>query len=1209
METQTQNSFKTGKHLLISLFILAIVAFGIVNANNKQKASADNPTFFFSASSDCTSVAASLTKPVGSTNLYLCVDGDNEGTGLLGAEVNIAYPVSLANIDSADAICNDNAFDTCINLSESGTIKFLAASGPASEDGKPVTKQIRLATITMDLLATGTANFTFSAAQVINENEDVETRNGANLIINIGVLPTCGNGTIDTGEECDGTKLGGGTCVSRGYDKGTLTCTASCTFNESACTKTAASICGDGKCDSGETAVTCPADCSAVLANCGNGAVETGEQCDDGNANNGDGCDSVCMNEGAAPVTPSATCGNGTIETGEECDGSNFGGKTCLNTNQGTGTLVCAGSCKINYLGCSDFPNNTCPNGIVEPGEECDDNNSAVGDGCDATCQSETEAASAPAPVPGAKTLSSVSAGTKFPISSVTPGSSSEIFAFAHYTDGSSESITSCFPCPTHAGDTRDGTTVYSSGGPASFSANFLNVSSGANAGDTVSFRAIYKGITSNTVSLPVTVSAPVTPPVVAPVASATEEGVAAPGEGEGEGVAAPGEGEGEGEGVAAPGEGEGEGVAAPGEGEGEGEGEGVAAPGEGEGEGTAIHPAPSAPTEAEITQSAASVILQQETLTQAGLDIPNLDTADKELTKKILAKCEGFSNQTDSDSDGLSDRTECYLLTDPNNQDTDGDGCWDGDEMNQFSTNPLAGDCNVEYKIDQGVVINDPQPGWVIPKVRVSGIAPKDSYYVSATAFPAEYKKLTAITDAIGELMTDKNDDAVKNLQSKIYDLDSLTSSYSDEYAYAELSSPIDSLRAKVEMIKTTEDLADTTDINEKEQAIDNSNLQENIDDINSVLERPAYLGSASDLGDAAIGGQLAKSFHLTPDIILTDKKPYDVVAIATVPGGTKSSAPVRFSIDNTLAAAGKPNPRTIGGEAIPSDAISMGNIFINGVKAEDGATIQLEIKDQKPTISGDSQYGSQVFAVWESIVLASSVISDSEQGAFDIQAPRNLEINTGHKITLYAVKADDTGTKMRSEDVNVYFRVKTEAFPLGLFLWITGITLTLILLIFFLRKRLRKKEDTGKEEVSEQLMEAEKAFEQPEMPEVIAATPPARTPLEAAEGGEVREPDEESISEQMPAEEIAHEEAEEMKEEIRPEESVIEKPMEKQAPKTTWTMSDWVGQAESPIAETSAEPAQEEYPEKEQETPADFTQPVSEAKEVSAKNQQLNN
>ena len=47
----------------------------------------------------------------------------------------------------------------------------------------------------------------------------------------------CGDGVIYTGvEQCEGTNLGGQTCVSQGFTGGTLSCTASCTFDTSACT-------------------------------------------------------------------------------------------------------------------------------------------------------------------------------------------------------------------------------------------------------------------------------------------------------------------------------------------------------------------------------------------------------------------------------------------------------------------------------------------------------------------------------------------------------------------------------------------------------------------------------------------------------------------------------------------------------------------------------------------------------------------------------------------------------------------------------------------------------------------------------------------------------------------------------------------------------------------------------------------------------------
>ncbi len=56
-----------------------------------------------------------------------------------------------------------------------------------------------------------------------------------------------------------------------------------------------------------------------VAPACGNGFVESGEECDDGNTDDGDGCSSTCEIESTGPV-----CGNGIVETGEECDDGNL---------------------------------------------------------------------------------------------------------------------------------------------------------------------------------------------------------------------------------------------------------------------------------------------------------------------------------------------------------------------------------------------------------------------------------------------------------------------------------------------------------------------------------------------------------------------------------------------------------------------------------------------------------------------------------------------------------------------------------------------------------------------------------------------------------------------------------------------------------------------------------------------------------------------
>ncbi|MCX6800557.1 MAG: hypothetical protein NT091_05430, partial [Candidatus Falkowbacteria bacterium] len=70
------------------------------------------------------------------------------------------------------------------------------------------------------------------------------TQNGSvNVTANI---IGCGNNIIENAEECDGTALGGQTCLSRGFFGGTLSCQASCAFNTSSCSTAPPTSSGGG---------------------------------------------------------------------------------------------------------------------------------------------------------------------------------------------------------------------------------------------------------------------------------------------------------------------------------------------------------------------------------------------------------------------------------------------------------------------------------------------------------------------------------------------------------------------------------------------------------------------------------------------------------------------------------------------------------------------------------------------------------------------------------------------------------------------------------------------------------------------------------------------------------------------------------------------------------------------------------------------------
>ena len=158
--------------------------------------------------------------------------------------------------------------------------------------------------------------------------------------------------------------------------------------------------CDDGPSNSDTTPDACRTDCRR--AHCGDGTLDSGEECDDGNVLACDGCDPLCKLEtghlcGDGEVDPTCNeecdngpanadtadacrttcrlprCGDGIKDSTEECDDGNF-----------VGCDGCSPSCRIETgLVCGD--------GVAEAGcgETCDDGNLASRDGCSATCVAE----------------------------------------------------------------------------------------------------------------------------------------------------------------------------------------------------------------------------------------------------------------------------------------------------------------------------------------------------------------------------------------------------------------------------------------------------------------------------------------------------------------------------------------------------------------------------------------------------------------------------------------------------------------------------------------------------------------------------------------------------------------------------------------------------------------------------------------------------
>ncbi len=104
------------------------------------------------------------------------------------------------------------------------------------------------------------------------------------------------------------------------------------------------------------------------------------------------------------------------------------------------------------------------------------------------------------------------------------------------------------------------------------------------------------------------------------------------------------------------------------------------------------------------------------------------------------------------------------------------------------------------------------------------------------------------------------------------------------------------------------------------------------------------------------------------------------------------------------------------------------------------------LSISDQRPFIHGNSMFNNEVVAIFKSLITTTSLITDSPEGDFKIQAPEELEYGD-HEVIVYSITPDG----LRSNDIVIPFEVKpvqTKAYSINYFY----LVLVISLLSFFI-------------------------------------------------------------------------------------------------------------------------------------------------------------
>jgi cysteine-rich repeat protein len=246
-----------------------------------------------------------------------------------------------------------------------------------------------------------------------------------------GIGAVCGNGLLEPGEQCDdGNTISGDGCSATCEDEGGGGTGCNCCSGGSgvgcddpACQNAICAI--DPFCCSVAWDAICSGEARSLCECCGGPGGGTGGggcDCCDADPAGAPGCndttcqntvcatdpfccsvawDAICAGEGASLC---ACCGGGGGTGGGGCDccdadpagAPGCSDPTCQNTVCATDPFCCSVAwdavCSneaVTMCSCCGGGGSECGNGIIDPGERCDDGNTTSGDGCSSTCQFE----------------------------------------------------------------------------------------------------------------------------------------------------------------------------------------------------------------------------------------------------------------------------------------------------------------------------------------------------------------------------------------------------------------------------------------------------------------------------------------------------------------------------------------------------------------------------------------------------------------------------------------------------------------------------------------------------------------------------------------------------------------------------------------------------------------------------------------------------
>jgi hypothetical protein len=379
-----------------------------------------------------------------------------------------------------------------------------------------------------------------------------------------------------------------------------------------------------------------------------------------------------------------------------------------------------------------------------------------------------------------------------------------------------------------------------------------------------------------------------------------------------------------------------------------------------------------------------------------------------------------------DSDGDGLKNYLERNVyLTDPYKADTDDDGLSDYEEVMIYKTSPFKVDSDNDGLSDYEEVVTygtDPL------KADTDGDGFNDYIEIKAGTDPL---------DPDSKPM-DSNDNGVEDAWEEKFGLviddgmqDTDGDGLSDKLEYRYGTNPLladtdgDGLSDAEEILIYGTDPLDPNDpgpLGNIGVRITNFTQGQLVSDSTPMIKGVAPAGAEvriilrNDYGHEKVLGstysQENSVFIFEVINPLRDGK-YMVKARALLPEEKRvlDSPPVHIVIDSTLDVSA-PKPKRLADASIDSDVVLK--------------NLRVSIRNNKPVLIGETEYGNEVRATWASYILVSALIADAITGEFEIEAPGILELGD-HDVYVTAIRLSDNA---QSETIRIPFSVLEPTF-----------------------------------------------------------------------------------------------------------------------------------------------------------------------------------